>query len=368
MTEDVQLARASALIEIGRWAEAERLLSQVLARQPGSAEVWCLLALSRGGAGRVQDALKAAREAVRCDPDDEWALRVLATQLRAAGHTAEAIEVAARAVAAAPDEWRAHITQAQALIDRPNPETLSAARAAVDRALELAPEEASVHLVDGNVADASGDYRRSRRAWRKALELDPADHAAVHNNALDELQRGRPLAAIRGFADAAALAPEDRDHPEYAGLAVDAVLWRLARRYVLIAVATGVVLLHPTVYGWRHLLCAAALLGMVGVTAFTLWRLPPWARLAILRRRHLEGTSTALFVIAIQPAFVAVIGYGEPLLDRLTESWRGWLLVLTSIVTLALTWLSAAISSLTSRRRPTIEILIRLLRLGRRDR
>jgi tetratricopeptide (TPR) repeat protein len=365
MTEDARLARARALVDLQRWPAATRLLRGVVAEQPESAEAWCLLALSYGGAKRQREALAAAQRAVSCGPDDEWAHRVLSSRLHGLGRHPEAIAAARRAVTLAPGEWRAYIAYAQALVGSPTPENLGAARASVDRALQIAPQEATVHLVDGNVADASGDFQRSQQAWRTALALDPTNSGALHNTALDDMQRGRSDAAIRGFAGAAALDPDDDGHPEHVGLAVDSVLWRLGRRYALIAVVYLAVLGPQTpIYGWRWQVTTAALAAMAVIAWRTLRRLPPAIRRVILRRRKNEDTGTALWVVAVQVAVVAVPGYLPSVLSPTTTSSQGLLAV--AVFSVLASWFAAAASILSERRRPWVARFRRLLL--RRDR
>lgn len=361
MTEDVRLAHARMLLEVKRWPDAGRVLAEVLAEHPESTAAWCLLALSHAGSRLLYDALNAAQHAVACDPNDEWALRVLAYRLRALDRTDEAIEAARRAVALAPDEWRAHTAYAEMLTDRPTPANQASARAAIDRALELAPNEVNVHLLDGNIASGSGDYARSQRAWRRALEIDPTNDAALHNVALDDLDRGRHVAAMRGFGSAAALAPDDDDHPEHVGLAVDAALWRLARRCALIAVAFGVAMAPDTAaYVWRGPIAITTLLAMAVIGFRTLRKLPPGARRVMVGRRDREDTKIALGVIAIQAAFVALIGYGQALFA--VTSTRVQLAVLSALLLVAVSWFAAAASILSERRRPGVVRLRRLLR------
>jgi len=362
VTEDVRLAQARMLLAVKRWPDAGRVLADVLAEHPESTAAWCLLALCHAGSRLLYDALNAAQHAVACDPTDEWALRVLAYRLRALDRTDEAIEAARRAMALAPDEWRTHTAYAEMLADRPTPANQVSARAAIDRASELAPNQVTVHLVDGNIASGSGDYARSQRAWRRALEIDPTNDAALHNVALDDLDRGRHVAAMRGFGSAAALAPDDDDHPEHVGLAADAVLWRLARRCALIAVAFGVAMAPDTAaYIWRGPIATITLLAMAVVGFRTVRRLPAGARRVLVGRRDREDTKTALGVIAIQPAFVAVIGYAPWLLDTATTT-SAQLLVLVAFLLVAVSWFAAAASILSERRRPGVVRLRRLLR------
>ncbi len=362
MIEDPRLARARALVDLHRWPAATRLLRGVVAEQPESAEAWCLLALSYAGAKRQREALAAAERAVSCGPDDEWAHRVLSSRLHGLGRHPEAIAAAQRAVTLAPGEWRAHIAYAQALVGSPTPENLGTARASADRALQLAPQEATVHLVDGNVADACGDFQRSQQAWRNALALDPTNSDALHNTALDAMQRGRSDAAIRGFAGAAALDPEDDDHPEHVGLAVDGVLWRLGRRYVLIALAYLVVL--SPLYAWHWQVATATLAAMALIAWRTLRRLPRAILRLVISRRKNDDTGTALWVIGVQIAIVAVTGYVPAVLSPTTTSSRGLLTV--AVFSVLASWFAAAASILSERRRPWVARLWRILR--RRDR
>src|SRR5580700_7453717 len=71
MTAGAELSRASAMIDLGRFAEAVRLLGAVVAAAPDSCRAWCLLSRAQLGHGDPAAAVVAARRASALIPADE---------------------------------------------------------------------------------------------------------------------------------------------------------------------------------------------------------------------------------------------------------------------------------------------------------
>src|SRR5262245_14016752 len=68
---DAQHAQADALVKAGRFDEAERLLRDVVARDPGDAGALIRLSNLFGRRGDLDSAEGAARQAARIEPDSE---------------------------------------------------------------------------------------------------------------------------------------------------------------------------------------------------------------------------------------------------------------------------------------------------------
>jgi len=74
MPADIQ--RARALLEVGRWEQAQQELVGYLATAPQSVEGLCLLARCHQLAGRFHPMLDAAEQAIGAAPDNEWPHRL----------------------------------------------------------------------------------------------------------------------------------------------------------------------------------------------------------------------------------------------------------------------------------------------------
>src|SRR5882762_4047944 len=91
------LARAEALLAIGRHAEALPWLERAIAEDPDAVEPRCMLTLALVRLGRLAEALEAAERAVAVAPDHEWPHRLRALALLRAGRHDEACSAAQEA-------------------------------------------------------------------------------------------------------------------------------------------------------------------------------------------------------------------------------------------------------------------------------
>ena len=110
--------------------------------------------------------LAAAEQALRTDPEEEWAHRLRARAFMASRRPGYAVAPAAEAVRLAPQLWQTHLTLGDAL--RLCGRYREAWRA-VTHARELAPDEAETHSSCGDVLDDMGDGRNARRAYLRAF-------------------------------------------------------------------------------------------------------------------------------------------------------------------------------------------------------
>ena len=121
----------------------------------------------------------AARLEQNPDDPDGWAR--LAQSYRVLGRLDEAADAAARAAALRPDDTRVLLQQAAILMDRaaaagePFP---AAARANLDRALRIEPQNAEALFFAGMIAEGEGDAPAARGYWQRLLELLDPDGAA----------------------------------------------------------------------------------------------------------------------------------------------------------------------------------------------
>ena len=137
--------------------------------------------------------------------------RLLAGGRSSAGPEAQALFE--RAIARDPDFALAHAGRADALAlragvrGRTNPALIADAATSIERALQLAPDDAEVLTVSAVIASDRGDDARAEREFQRALELSPSNAlaASYYGNILAGL--GRPREALRQFEAAARLDP-----------------------------------------------------------------------------------------------------------------------------------------------------------------
>ncbi|WP_051471701.1 tetratricopeptide repeat protein [Patulibacter minatonensis] len=203
------LQRSSALTAVGRHAEAEAQLLGALSDLPDDPLLRTELARVLLLQGRGKDALPHAERAVAAAPEFAYAhairALVLSTDLR---RKREAVDAAREAVRIDPEDPFCHLTLARACLrSRWFPEGLDAA----DRAVRLDPERSDAHSVRGAALLALDRDAEAEAAYREALRLDPGDADALNDLAIAVRAQGKERGAeARGlFEDAARADPED---------------------------------------------------------------------------------------------------------------------------------------------------------------
>lgn len=204
------MARARALLDLGRARAAAREVQQALAQDPGHAEALQLYGLCLLRAGDFADAREALRSAVAAAPTEAHAHYLLGyceRELKDEGHEDKA-EAGYREALRLQSEEPVYLRAlAELLAGRKRfEEALRLSRLAV----EVAPERASNHVTLGFVASASGDRALAKRAYEEALRLDPNDAVAWNNLGCVDLAQGRPMQARARFHEALRLNPEGK--------------------------------------------------------------------------------------------------------------------------------------------------------------
>jgi Flp pilus assembly protein TadD len=194
------LQRAAVLCDLGRYAEAATMLGSIIAGSPESPRAWCLLSQAELGLGNDDAALRAALAAIPFAPDAEWPHRLASIALTGLERPEEAVWRAREAVRLEPHEWRVHAHLAGTLAKRGG--DLEDARAAADRAVELAPNAVETHIAAGAVAAAAGRRPEAQAAYKRALSIDP-EHSGAHNELARLHLRRRNIANPGGMAQAA---------------------------------------------------------------------------------------------------------------------------------------------------------------------
>ena len=302
------LGRAAAMIEVGRFDEAARLLSRIVASEPDGARAWSLMSRAHLGAGRWAEALAAAHRAIAINPADHWPFRLASTALVSLGRSQEAVSTALQACALAPAVWRSHVCLAQAATAAGQP--LRAAQAAAT-ALSLAPDEPDVQFTAGKVALAGGDLARARGHQQAALAIDP-DHSAAINELGRISLREQDIGEAAGFfLRAARAAPGVAIFGRNTEIALAKVLTNIT---VLAAVVLAAGIVLPSVAGIGlsvYIAVMAALAAAAcGYAVRQVVRLPGDGRrhlARMLRRRRWLGTIAAIAAAIDGPAALAAL-------------------------------------------------------------
>jgi tetratricopeptide (TPR) repeat protein len=231
-------ARAQALHQAGRLAEAQELYEQVLRADPRHAEALHLLgylwfqkgdiarALDMIGravelqpksasfrynrglilqqAGRLDDAAVDFRQVAALQPADPGAWESLGETLLALGRQEEALQAYDRALALNPGAAELHANRGVALRTLG---MLPEALAAQDRALALKSGYAEGWSNRGNVLNDLGRLEEALASFDRALALNPRLPAALVNRANVLRGLGRLPEALAGYDGAIALDP-----------------------------------------------------------------------------------------------------------------------------------------------------------------
>ena len=292
-----ELIRASTLLDLGRAAEARSRLSTVLAGDPANAFALRLLARCHHAVGDMDLAIDTAKAAVAADPASEHGHRILANAYNSLGNRWAATSAAREALRLAPDEWRCHWLLAECLRHSdPN-----AALPAAQRARELAPNEADVHVLYGVVVKQLGRTEEARAAYLHALSINP-NLATAHNNiAVLDRANGRWARALRGFRTSLRHNPQQKLARE--NLANTIVL--LLRRLCAVAYASVLVVVFaagvagPLVLRGLGITLTVGLLGGLGWILATARRSVGAFATMILRTDRRAVSALAVFAVAV---------------------------------------------------------------------
>jgi tetratricopeptide (TPR) repeat protein len=296
------IRRARALLEVGRWEQAQQELAGYLATVPQSVEGLCLLARCQQLAAQFELMLSTAEQAVAAAPDHEWPHRLRSIALGKLGRVGEAVAAGRRAVDLAPGTWQTHVILVDALLAEGSVPALRTAYRAARQARELAPEEPEVHNACGRLYQAISDPVAARRCYGEALRLDPQNSTARNNLAVVELRQGRATLAGERLRDVLAERPTEALYQRNAQ--ATATIWatRVLELATLAWLAALVVALAVRPWPVRLAVCAAIVVGFLAMAAQRYQRLSP------ALRGMVRANQRSLGLAGIQLA--AVLGIG----------------------------------------------------------
>lgn len=177
-SNSTKILLGSALIEVGELEQAETILKEVAAAEPGRSEVVNRLGVIDIRRGRPQEAEKKFREALEARPGDADYLSSLAQCLSMLGRRDEALETVDKALTIQPKRPGAHLLRGRVLMQSARTEE---AVAALKEAIALAPSLEQAYLLLSEIARGKERYAESIEWLEKGLRTLP-DSAAILND------------------------------------------------------------------------------------------------------------------------------------------------------------------------------------------
>lgn len=195
-----------AFIKLGRWSEAVESFSELGKRQPDSVEVAYFHALSLFNAGRVSEAEREVRRALRLDAGTSAAHTLLGIILasRGGGARTEAAEALSQATALDPTSFDAHFYLGRvqyALRD------YQAAAKALRTAVTINPRHPEARFFLGTALEVAGNSEAALIEYQELVKIDP--QSAIGEVGLGALliKRGKTEEAIAALQRAIGLDP-----------------------------------------------------------------------------------------------------------------------------------------------------------------
>lgn len=308
---EADLARVESLLEINRAADALTLVTRVIGNAPDNTKAWCFAARCHSILGDHWEMLRAADQAIRCGPRNEWGYRLRSMALRYLNYRVESIAAARTSVSLAPLAWQSHVNLVEALLTLPDRDLRRQAYASAKTAVRLGPEATSTHLALGRVYASIGETKRAHDCYARALALDPTDAIARTNMAALALRQGRIAAAGAGFRSVAGTNPDNKAYVDNVGVAANHWLVRICDigAFVLFVVlmvsaVPPEAIRTPTVLA----LTGAYLLG----TVVTFARLPRAMRVLVRQHARAGRNLASLVLLAFALTVVTLTGALAP--------------------------------------------------------
>jgi tetratricopeptide (TPR) repeat protein len=280
---EAHLAAGQALVNLGRYAEAQTHLKKVLAARPDYGFALRLASIACCNQKQYDEADRYISRAIELQPNDaiHWYQLALIRYRQGALETAE--KHARRSLELQPQN--ADTINLIAICQRGNPEGQYQHYL---RALEINPENSTVHANLGNYyLSTARDYPAAEAAFRRALQLDPTNEFAQRNLFTVLRLRDpfyRVLTMPREFLRRISWARSGHTTMVRIGLVV---VWMLMGRYFLFVLVGWLLLVWPVLKAYEYLTLSdiRAKAGEVGARRggwFGSHRWPLMVRLGIL--------------------------------------------------------------------------------------
>ena len=199
-------ALAGQYLDAGDYQRADQLVRPALVTLPEHVGLRIVLARSLLGQGENLAAAHAAYGVLTTAPDNMTAMRVYALAVTAIGWHDQAQYLGWRAVTADPHQPASHYVYA---VVSHNAGQEEVALSAITEALRLEPADGvDCFLLQGSILRRMGRQRESTAAYERALQLDPANSIAVHNIAVNRMDKRRWARALGGLLAAARMDPQ----------------------------------------------------------------------------------------------------------------------------------------------------------------
>lgn len=194
--------QAYALHSLGRHDEAKALLARRLAEDPDDGRAWVQLARCHLSLREYAEVITTTGEALRADPEDWDALIVRTYGLRRTSRRDEALAAAREAVRLAPESSSAHVALSEAVMAWQ--ERWPEAFAVAEQAVRLGPEYTGAYYGLWKASLVVGRADARDFAIRQTLRLDPEDPWALEEfaNMQNAAKDVRLPAKASAYADA----------------------------------------------------------------------------------------------------------------------------------------------------------------------
>lgn len=213
LPEKAKLAAASLAVARGERAEAETLINEVIATNPGSADAQLALGELRRTADELDKALPHYAQAAKLEPNNVNTLLIYAIGLVNTDRVAEAQPLIEQAKKLAPPG--PVLFFAQALIECRTQRYQQCAEL-LDKVFDISPQYMPGLLLSGQLNYATGNFEQSLGAFVRYLERSPADQHARKLLAGTLLAQSNAPAALRVLRPL--MVAENKGDPQLLGL------------------------------------------------------------------------------------------------------------------------------------------------------
>ncbi|HEX6851929.1 MAG TPA: sulfatase-like hydrolase/transferase [Candidatus Polarisedimenticolaceae bacterium] len=159
-------------LQVGDPAKAAAAAQRLLARNPGNVPALLVLGQARARRGDDAGAGKVFRRATEANPGNALAWFHLGNALSKTGTVDEAMAAYGKALAIAPRDADTYVNALSMLRERKEP---ARAEVLLSSARALRLEDAEIEVQAGLLALSRGDVAGARKAFERALELNPSD-------------------------------------------------------------------------------------------------------------------------------------------------------------------------------------------------